>query len=124
MTTPLHKICKRFDFSAEVCPCHFSKALLQEHPQKASLQHVVLKLLKNLVCIFCAGRARELKNASCINNAALLVDFRVKLEFVSTTEMPFAAERIRGGGIRDGKNRVKFIFFRCDFSKNKSLLHC
>lgn len=58
------------------------------------------KVAQKPVCIFCAGRARELKNASCINNAALLVNFRVKLEFVSTTEMPFAAERIRGGNKR------------------------
>lgn len=61
MTTLLHKICKRFDFSAEVCPCHFSNAPLQEHPQKASLQHVVLKLLKNLFAYFVQGVRENLK---------------------------------------------------------------
>lgn len=119
MTTPLHKICKRFDFSAEVCPCHFSKALFAGASSEGKPPACCAKVAQEPVCIFCAGRARELKNASCINNAALLVDFRVKLEFVSTTEMPFAAERIRGGGMRDGKNRVKFIFSAVIFPKIK-----
>lgn len=118
--TTLHKIRKRFDFNAEVCPCHLSKAPLQELPLKASPQHVVLSCSKTCLHILCRACER-IGNASCIKHCCSFSWFQSQTWVCQHYWNAFCCWKKRGK-MREGKNRVHFIILLWFSTKSASLL--